>query len=123
MPGVWFSAEYHSWYFEFSNNKVCQFISHHSNLMTLALARYPTKAITLTNENCRVTCHILDGPLQIELPEVDVLDPLAQLAGDVILGRVGPGVGAVDQLLGLITGAEIMILMLIAEPQLGLSMK
>lgn len=57
----------------------------------------------------RITSHILDGPFQIKLPEVDVLNPLAQLVGDVILGRIGPGVGAVDQLLCLLTGAGIRI--------------
>ena len=53
-----------------------------------------------------ITCHVLNGSIQIKLPKVDVLNSFTQLVSDVILGAVGPSVGGMDQLLGLFSGPE-----------------
>ena len=53
-----------------------------------------------------LTCDVLDAPFELELPIVDVLDPLAQLLGDVVLGAVGPGRAVAYQLLGLVANSE-----------------
>ena len=60
----------------------------------------------------RSTCltgHVLNCALQVELPEVDVLHSLAQLAGDVILSRVGLCVRVVDQLLRFLASPKHLI--------------
>ena len=53
-----------------------------------------------------LTCDVLDAPLELKFPVVDVLNPLAQLLGDVVLGAVGPGRAVAYQLLGLVTNSE-----------------
>ena len=52
-----------------------------------------------------LTCHVLYAPLELELPVVDVLDPLAELLGDVVLRAVRPRRAVADQLLGLVANA------------------
>ena len=53
-----------------------------------------------------LTCNVLDASLEFELPVVDVLDPLSQLLGDVVLGAIGPGRAVAYQLLGLVANSE-----------------
>ena len=61
-----------------------------------------------------LTCDVLDPPLELKLPVVDVLDPLSQLLGDVVLGAVGPGRAVAYQLLGFVANSERIIIMVIS---------
>ena len=54
-----------------------------------------------------ITCHVLNGSLQVKFPEVNVLHPFAQFMSDVILGAVRLRVGAVNQLLRFLAGPSI----------------
>ena len=53
-----------------------------------------------------LTCYVLDTPLELKLPVVDVLNPFSQLLGDVVLRAVGPGRAVAYQLLGLVANSE-----------------
>uniref|UniRef100_A0A6I8N1D8 Uncharacterized protein n=1 Tax=Ornithorhynchus anatinus TaxID=9258 RepID=A0A6I8N1D8_ORNAN len=63
------------------------------------------QAQLLGQEQVRLARELLDLPLQLRLPEVQVLEPLAQLLGGVGLGALGPRFGLGGQLPGLPAGA------------------